>query len=167
MPLLHNEVDANNGLILLTNNSGENYRAILKGLFDIMDDKPYDIPKLKIENVMAKKIYEEDVNKGIVIYHELKLDTINYSTSESGLNILGYKLLAADKNDGALAVFKLNMEEYPNSANTYDSYGDALLLKGDSIKALKNFKICFEMDSTLNYAHDKAVKLAARINLNN
>jgi len=162
---LHNEVDTNNGLVLLTNNSGENYRATLEGLFSIMDDKPYAIPKQKIENVMAKTIYEKDVSKGIGVYHKLKLDTINYSVSESGLNILGYRLLTAEKYDGALAVFKLNIEEHSNSANTYDSYGDALLIKGDSIDALKNFKRCFEMDSTLNYARDKAVKLETALNL--
>jgi CubicO group peptidase (beta-lactamase class C family) len=164
---LHNEVDANNGLILLTNNSAENYGAILEGLFNIMDDKPYKIPKSNIENLMAKSFYEKDISKGIDIYHEFKLDTVNYSSSETGLNTLGYKLLEADKTDDALAVFKLNMEEYPGSANTYDSYGDVLLIKGDSIGALINFKRCFEMDSTLTYAHDKALKLEAIINLSN
>jgi lipoprotein NlpI len=64
-----------------------------------------------------------------------------------------------------LHVFKLNIDEHPNSANPYDSYGDALLIKGDTINALKNFKRCFELDSTLNYAYDKVVKLEAALNI--
>jgi predicted negative regulator of RcsB-dependent stress response len=58
------------------------------------------------------------------------------------------------------------LEEYPTSANTYDSYGDALLQKGDSLEALKNFKRCFELDSTLDYSKDKALKLEAVLGLN-
>jgi tetratricopeptide (TPR) repeat protein len=162
---LYNEIDANNGFILLTNNSGENYGGIEDGLSNIMANKPYDIPKLKIESLMLKKFYEGDVGKGIEIYQEFKLDTANYPIPERRLNVLGYKLLNAKKNDYALTVFKLNMEAYPESANTHDSYGDALLLKGDSIGALKKFKQSFEMDNTLKNSLNKALKLDAILNL--
>ncbi|WP_111710120.1 serine hydrolase domain-containing protein [Lutibacter citreus] len=162
---LHNEVDTNNGFILLTNNSGENFDAILDGLFNIIEGKPYVIPKYQIEKEMAKKILGEDIDKGIRVYHELKSDTIQYSTSEGTINGLGYRLLGEDKIDAALEVFKLNTEEYPKSANTYDSYGDALIKKGDSINALKNYKRCFKIDSTLSYAYDKALKLEKVLNL--
>ncbi|WP_189663168.1 MULTISPECIES: hypothetical protein [unclassified Polaribacter] len=53
------------------------------------------------------------------------------------------------------------MDEYQKSANTYDSYGDALLAKGDSIAALKKFKQSFEVDSTLTSSKNKAVQLEA------
>lgn len=158
---LHNEIDLNRGFILLTNNSTDQMRGIVYGLRDIMESKPYEIPKLSIEKIMAKKILAENVESGISYYHEFKSDTTNYQVSESGLNILGYRLLNKEKLDAALEVFKLNIDEHPNSANPYDSYGDALLIKGDSINALKNFKRCFEIDSTLNYAFDKAKELEA------
>lgn len=163
---LYNEVDANNGFVLLTNNSGENFGPVLEGIFNIMGGKPYEIPKYQIENAMAKTILEGDIDEGINVYYELKSDTIQYSTSEGRINVLGYRLLGLDKTDAAIAVFKLNIDEYPNSANTYDSYGDALLVKGDSINALKNFRRCFEIDSTLGFANDKALKLEAVLNLN-
>ena len=158
---LHNEVDANNGFILLTNNSGENFSAILNSIQNILDGKPYIIPKYQIEKQMAKEIAAGNSEKGIHIYHKFKSDTLHYISSERSMNVLGYRLLGADKIDAAIEVFKLNIEEYPKSANTYDSYGDALLLKGDSINALKNFKRCFEIDSTLTYSNDKALKLEA------
>jgi len=163
---LHNSVDDNDGFVLLTNNSGENIGAILNGLYSIMDDKPYVIPKYEIEKVMAKNIFEHDIDKGISTYHELKSDTTQYSTSERRINILGYGLLELDKVDAALEIFKLNIEEYPESANTYDSYGDALLLKGDSTNALKNFRICYKIDSTLDYANTKAMQLEAALQVN-
>jgi CubicO group peptidase (beta-lactamase class C family) len=162
---LHNEVDANNGIILLTNNSGESFGATLEGLFNIMDNKPYAMPKYQIEKEMEKTILGGDIDKSISIYHELKFDSIQYSTSEQSINYLGYKLLGGGKTDAAIAIFALNIEEYPMSANTYDSYGDALLIKGDSTNAVKNFKRCFEMDSTMGFVNDKALKLEAVLNL--
>ena len=110
---------------------------------------------------MVKKIVIQNIDKGISIYHELKSDTIQYSTSERRINVLGYRLLDRDKIDAALEVFKLNRKEYPKSVNTY---GDALLKKGDSTNTLKNFKKCFEIDSTLSYVHEKALKLEAVVN---
>ncbi|KAG1647858.1 Kelch-like protein 20 [Nymphon striatum] len=162
---LHNEVDANNGFVLLTNDSGQNFRGTIKGLFNIMEGKPYELPKYQIEKEMAKKIMAEDIEKGISMYHELKKDTVQYSTSEGRMNMLGYGLLQNDNLEGALGVFKLNIEEYPKSANTYDSYGDALLAKGDSIEALKNFRRSFELDSTLDLSNEKALKLEAVFDL--
>jgi len=41
------------------------------------------------------------------------------------------------------------MEEYPRSSNAYDSYGYALLAKGDTVNALEDFKRALAMDPTL------------------
>jgi predicted negative regulator of RcsB-dependent stress response len=68
-------------------------------------------------------------------------------------------LINEDKVDAATKIFQLNVSEHPKSANVYDSFGDALLMQGDSIQALTNFKKCFEMDDSLMYAKDKAEAL--------
>lgn len=52
---LHNEVDANNGFILLTNNSGENFGVTLDGISNILDGKPYVMPKYKLKKRWVKK----------------------------------------------------------------------------------------------------------------
>ncbi len=162
---LHNEVDTNSGFVFLSNNTSNNVGFILKGFDDILNGKPYDIPKYQVSIGMAKKIYAEDVDAGIAYYHEFKTDTTNYDASEASINGLGYQLMREDHLNDALRVFKLNINEHPNSANPYDSYGDALLIKGDSINALENFKHCFKMDSTLTYANDKAIQLEAALKL--
>ena len=38
------------------------------------------------------------------------------------------------------AIFKLNVEQYPESYHVYDSYGDALLESGDQALAIENYK---------------------------
>lgn len=160
---LYNEYETKSGFVMLTNNSSDNYLDILYGIANIREGKPYAMPKEKIAKHMAKRILTQDVNSAITYYHSKKSDTLNYDISEGDLNVLGYQLLNDNHLDNALRVFKLNIEEHPTSANTYDSYGDALMMKGDSVNALKNFKKCFEMDSTLNYAKDKSEKLEAAL----
>ena len=44
---------------------------------------------------------------------------------ESVINQLGYQYLQAGKSEEAIAAFKVNIERYPNSANVYDSLGEA------------------------------------------
>ena len=80
------------------------------------------------------------------------------------INYLGNRLLKSGHIDESLKIFNLNMTEYPNSGNTYDSYADALLAKGDSLNALEHYKICYDMDSTLTYAKNKYLRLESMLN---
>jgi len=52
-----------------------------------------------------------------------------FALAESKINILGYKLMK-DNNQQAAQVFKLNLNLFPASPNTYDSYGEVLIKLG-------------------------------------
>lgn len=41
------------------------------------------------------------------------------------MNQIGYRLMQNDELEKAIEVFKYNVKLYPNSANVYDSLGDA------------------------------------------
>jgi tetratricopeptide (TPR) repeat protein len=56
---------------------------------------------------------------------------------EGEMNTYGYSLLEAGKVADAIAVFELNVDAYPKSANTYDSLSDAHLAAGHNDEALK------------------------------
>ncbi|SDS70222.1 CubicO group peptidase, beta-lactamase class C family [Formosa sp. Hel1_31_208] len=159
---LHNEVDAKSGFILLTNNSTEYMRDIHNGITSIRQGEAYNLPKLHIKNELAEKIYAENVDAALRSYKMLKANSPeNYDFSEVELNSLGYGLIRDNRLDDALQIFKFNTEQFPSSANPYDSYGDALLATGDTLRALENFRKCFAMDSTLTYAKDKSEALEA------
>ncbi|MDD5765133.1 MAG: alpha/beta fold hydrolase [Candidatus Marinimicrobia bacterium] len=55
--------------------------------------------------------------------------------SENALNVLGYQYMAENKIDVAIGIFELNVKEYPQSWNVWDSLGEAWLKKGDRRKA--------------------------------
>jgi dienelactone hydrolase len=56
---------------------------------------------------------------------------------EAQINLLGYSHLQAGRTDPAIELFKLNTRAYPDSANTYDSLGDAYLANGQNDLALQ------------------------------
>jgi dienelactone hydrolase len=56
---------------------------------------------------------------------------------EAQINLLGYFHLQAGRTDAAIQLFKLNTTAYPDSANTYDSLGDAYLANGQNDLALQ------------------------------
>ncbi|HVE57351.1 MAG TPA: tetratricopeptide repeat protein [Pyrinomonadaceae bacterium] len=70
--------------------------------------------------------------------------------TEAAMNRFGYALLQAKRVADALEVFKLNVEAYPNSANVYDSLGDALQAAGKKDEAIKAYEKALSIDP--NYA---------------
>lgn len=72
--------------------------------------------------------------------------------SESSINGFGYFLLNRRQINEALAVFKLNVEAYPQSANVYDSLGEVYLLLGDKDKAIENYQKALAIDPQMESA---------------
>jgi tetratricopeptide (TPR) repeat protein len=58
---------------------------------------------------------------------------------EPDINNYGYELLAAGKVDSAIVVFQKNVKDYPKSWNTYDSLGEAYVVKGDKRRAAEQY----------------------------
>jgi predicted TPR repeat methyltransferase len=48
--------------------------------------------------------------------------------------------------DAALAVFRMNVEMHPESANAFDSLGEACLLSGDTELAIENYTRSLELN---------------------
>jgi tetratricopeptide (TPR) repeat protein len=71
-------------------------------------------------------------------------------STEGELNTYGYQLLGESNFDEAIKIFNLNTKKYPNSANTWDSLGEAYALKGDKKNAIKHFKKSISLNPTPN-----------------
>ncbi len=158
-------VDDKHLIVLLNNTGGTNLGSMSLGIVNILYGKPYDMPEKSIAKALYREIMEKDITSGINRYHELKEkfpDEYNFSVSE--LNRLGYQLLAANKVDEAIEIFKLNAEVYPEASNVYDSLGEGYMKKGRKELAIKNYAKSLE----LNPQNTNAVKMLMRISkLNN
>jgi hypothetical protein len=78
------------------------------------------------------------------------------------MNWLGYELLKVDNYPAALAIFQRLVTEHPNSANAYDSLGDAYLQQGDKVRALAAFEKALSLDPKLEDTQRKRNELRAR-----
>ena len=96
-------------------------------------------------------------------YREVKLGGFkDVSHSESDLNGLGYELLRQKKLADAIDVFKLVVEEYPKSANVYDSLGEAYVAAGQKQLAIETYEKALMIDPKYPSAIKALEKLKAQ-----
>lgn len=78
---------------------------------------------------------------------------------ETQINGVGYRLLFWRNFPGAIRVFKLNVELFPESFNVYDSYAEALMYQGDTAASITNY----EKSLQLNPDNNNAVEMIKRL----
>ena len=104
-------------------------------------------PKKSIVDTMMAIIINKNVDKAIDTYWDLYNEKEKeYNFKESQLNTLGYQLLQVGLNKEAVKIFELNIEQYPESANVYDSMGEGCMVAGDNKNAVKYYKKSLEID---------------------
>lgn len=93
-----------------------------------------------------------DVGAAVQTYRAARQkDPQTYLFPEAALNLAGYDALQNTRVKDAIALFQLNVEAYPTSANAQDSLGDGYLADGQNDLALK--------------ASDRAIELLAASSL--
>ena len=78
------------------------------------------------------------------------------------MNYVGYSLLEQKNIAAAIAVFKANVELYPQSSNVYDSLGEAYMANGEKELAVANYKKSLELNPQNGNAVEMLKKLARR-----
>jgi len=118
------------------------------------------VPKPSITQALMDLVLADSIPAAINKYHELKKNNSNdYNFKESQLNAFGYQLLQVGKIDQAIAILKLNVESYPESANVYDSLGEAYMVKGNKEEAIMNYEKSLKLNPKNKNAEDNIKKL--------
>jgi uncharacterized protein len=105
----------------------------LRFIFDYYKLKIYnselDDPNFKLDSLL-------------VTHYNTVSEQIGYTVKpdESQVNGLAYYMLSQKQFIKSEALFKLNIANYPETANCYDGIGDLYLSKGDKAKAIESFK---------------------------
>ncbi len=128
------------GVVVLSNSANsvdDIAEHILESKFEL---KPYHYPYY-LKDTLAATINKKGINAAIKLYQSLKEQkNSRFLFYEVQLNLLGYSELNAKKVKEAIAIFKLNSTEYPNSWNVFDSLGEAYAANGDTKLAIKNYE---------------------------
>jgi Tfp pilus assembly protein PilF len=83
-----------------------------------------------------------------------------YFIAEDQFNTLGYRLLGEGRTADAIAVFLMNVEAFPSSANVYDSLAEAYMQDGQNELAVSNYKKSLELNPENTNAVEMLEKLS-------
>ena len=115
-----------------------------------------------IDSYIEDYIDKHGVEKGVYeLYDILENRKAEFYISENNLNILGYRLLNKELLDTAIEVFKINTEYYPESANAYDSLGEAYMKNGQLKLAISSYEKSLELNPDNKNAKEMLSKLKA------
>ncbi len=115
------------------------------GLVTLKSKKPFK-KAMSFEdfNEMAQKSAYEDL---LGVYEAIKKREPQFKLEEGKLNTLGLQLvLDPKKSKYGIAIFKLAVILYPESANLFDSLAEGYLFLGDKKNAIKNFEKSLELN---------------------
>jgi CubicO group peptidase (beta-lactamase class C family) len=132
-------------IIVLSNYTG-GASHVANTLELIIFGKEYREPQRSVTEFLYQYITKEGGDYVLKNAEELLRENGYIVTSSGPLNMLGYELLGDDKTEMAIAVFKINIQLFPDEANPYDSLGDAYLKNGEKEEAKKCFKKAIQID---------------------
>src|SRR6185312_8964138 len=138
------------GVVIFTN-SGNGHSIIPEIISDSLGGDQPVIGWLHYDSYKApgRLFYKDVLARGVAAvdeYHDRKKGAAD-SISEAQINSIGYVLLnGARKVPEAIAVFKMNVADFPESWNTYDSLGEAYGVAGEKDLAIKNYEKSIELN---------------------
>jgi CubicO group peptidase (beta-lactamase class C family) len=136
-----------NLIVMLDNTNTQYLDRLSDAIAKILYNQPYDLPKMSSVSILEKTISEKGIEAGIAAYRDLKAkQAATYDFAEPELNQLGYRLLRTGKVKEAVEIFKLNVEAYPKSFNTYDSLAEAYANMNEHELAITNYKKSLELN---------------------
>lgn len=121
-------------------NTGNIADELATRINSIIKNEPYPPLELPFALTLYKIINEKGMDYVKAHVEELA-EQAGLPYDDRFLNFFGYRFLNGNKKDIAIDLFKLNVELFPDVANTYDSLAEAYLKSGDKISALKYYKM--------------------------
>lgn len=108
---------------------------------------PIQPPSRSLVRALLPVFAREGAEAGLARHDRLReTDPEGYDFGEEALNDLGYRLLHARLTEAAIAVFRRNVEEHPDSWNVHDSLGEAYLAAGRSGAAKASYARSLELN---------------------
>ncbi len=115
---------------------------------------------------VAMVIKKKGAEAGIKSFYKMKqANNGDYYFDENEFNTVGYMFLYHEKIDEAIAVFKLNVKEYPDSWNVYDSLGEAYMAAERYEEAIESYETALELNPDSKSSKNALMKLKKKVKL--
>jgi CubicO group peptidase (beta-lactamase class C family) len=133
---------------------------IRSAIVDILEGRPYQVPKLAGSVWLDRQIRAMGVDSAVDAYQEhYRSGDTELDYSESMMNGYAYILLRSGRTTEAVKVFRLNVALYPKSFNVYDSLADGYEKAGDKAAALESCKKALAIDPSSDYMKGRIASL--------
>lgn len=132
--------------IIIFDNTANNVIPISDNALRILNGVQVEKPKQSGARVYGIALAYHGLEAAERVLVKIKKDTLNSYLSEDEINSLGYAFMSNNKESEAETAFKLNIQLYPLSWNTYDSYAEILLKHGKKQEAIKMYQKSLELN---------------------
>lgn len=140
--------------VILINNLGmTDLDSMAEGILGILHGTP---ARISVGEVLRDAIDTKGTVAARQIYFRLKEgDSGLYDFGVDALDRLGYLLLRRGSEDEAVAVFELNAEMFPESANAFDSLGEAYEQIGELERAVEYYREALRIEPGFGHAEER------------
>lgn len=139
-------IPSQNVTIIFLNNTGRAaLNAMTVAITAILQDESYDPPMRPIVDPLVEIMEREGPDAAMAFFEAGKVSDTLY-VSENDINLAGYGFLQSGQTAEAEAMFRLNLEAFPESFNVYDSYGEVLLALGRKSEAIQHYQKSIELN---------------------
>lgn len=140
----------NLSIVFLSNGLGNYYNIenIMNHIASIIDNDIVNVANQAFETLLQAGVeYRIDIleKEYLSLKNDKKYAKLNF---ENLINDVGYQLINQKKINKAIQVFTFNTQQFPNSANAFDSLGEAYYRDYQNKKAIKNYEKAIELGGT-------------------
>ncbi len=108
-----------------------------------------DVKRSSVSEIVGRVLDEKGVDAAVGAFRAMQANGFGeVYASEGELNAVGYSLLGRHRVKDAIEILKLNVEAYPDSANVYDSLGEAYAADGATALAIESYQHSLLLDPT-------------------
>jgi D-alanyl-D-alanine-carboxypeptidase/D-alanyl-D-alanine-endopeptidase len=160
--------ERNFGIVILTNESDRESQDRITDMAETIYNELYFTAAQRSKegfgfsaaaNTLLDSLNKYGFQNAIKVAADLKQHDHSFKLIEDEINVLGYKFLNKGQKEKALELFKLNVNLYPASSNTYDSLAETYENTGDKPLAIKNYKRALELNPQSSNAVEHLKKL--------
>ena len=139
------------GIVIMTN--GSNGSAVIASVlcewrqWAVDDGRHVACPTVEVRIPLLRAYRAGGAGEAVSLYRRLRQgESTRYDFSTGELNSLAYQVMRMGDVAGAVEIFKLNVEQYPQDWNVYDSLGEAYLKLGNKAEAIKNYQKSLDLN---------------------